>query len=74
MTTELEAYKKLAERLDNLPNGFPPAEDGAELRVLAALFGPEEAELAAALRIRMETAEQLANRLGLGLWLLELIQ
>ena len=30
-----EAYKKLAERLDALPNGFPPTEDGVELRLLA---------------------------------------
>jgi electron transport complex protein RnfB len=65
MTTELEAYKKLAERLDNLPNGFPPTDDGAELRVLAALFSPEEAELAAALRMRLETADELSERLRL---------
>ena len=33
-------YKKLAERLDALPNGFPPTEDGAELRLLAKIFTP----------------------------------
>ena len=38
-------YKRLAERLDALPNGFPPTEDGAELRLLAHLFTPEEAGL-----------------------------
>ncbi|MFZ2095684.1 MAG: 4Fe-4S binding protein [Anaerolineales bacterium] len=64
MTTELEAYRKLAQRLDNLPNGFPPTDDGAELRVLAALFSPEEAGLAAELRIRLETAEQISAQLG----------
>ena len=59
------AYKKLAERLDSLPNGFPPTEDGAELLLLARLFTPEEANLAAQLLIKLETAEQVASRLGL---------
>jgi len=58
------AYKKLAERLDALPNGFPPTDDGAELRLLAKLFTPEEADLASQLRLTKETPEQVANRLG----------
>ncbi len=57
-------YKRLAERLDALPNGFPPAPDGAELRLLAKLFTPEEAELAAQLRLTRETPEQVAARTG----------
>lgn len=57
-------YKLLAERLDALPNGFPPTDDGAELRVLAKLFTPEEAALAAQLRLTRETAEQIAARIG----------
>lgn len=65
MSAEFDAYKRLAERLDNLPNGFPPADDGAELRLLAAIFSPEEAELASQLRIKLETAQQIAERLGL---------
>ena len=58
------AYKKLAERLDALPNGFPPTEDGVELEMLARLFTPEEAELAAQLRLTKEVPEQVAKRLG----------
>lgn len=57
-------YKLLAERLDALPNGFPPTADGAELRLLAKLFTPEEAALAAQLRLTKETPAQLAERLG----------
>ena len=49
------SYKRLAEHLDALPNGFPPAEDGAELCLLAKLFTPEEAALAAQLRLTLET-------------------
>jgi len=59
-----EVYRSLAERLDQLPNGFPPTADGAELRLLAKLFTPEEAALAAKMRLTLETAGQLAARLG----------
>ena len=59
-----EVYKKLAERLDALPNSFPPTEDGVELRMLAKLFTPEEAELASQLRLTREVPEQVAARLG----------
>lgn len=62
MTTD--PYKQLAERLDALPAGFPPTEDGAELRVLAALFTPEQAALAAELRREPETAAEIAARTG----------
>jgi Na+-translocating ferredoxin:NAD+ oxidoreductase subunit B len=61
---EKSSYKKLAERLDALPNGFPPTEDGVELRMLARLFSPEEAELASQLRLTKEVPEQVAKRLG----------
>jgi len=57
-------YRKLADRLNALPNGFPPAPDGAELRLLAKLFTPEEAALAAQLRMTRETAQQIAARIG----------
>ena len=57
-------YKQLAERLDSLPNGFPAAADGSELRLLEKLFTPEEAQLAAQLGAHFESAEQLASRLG----------
>jgi len=56
-------YKLLAERLDALPNGYPPTESSAELRLLAKLFTPEEAALAAQLRLTLETPAQIAERL-----------
>ena len=59
-----DAYKRLAVRLDELPNGFPPTDDGVELRMLAWIFTLEEAELAACLGLRLETPEQIAVRLG----------
>ena len=57
-------YKRLAERLDALPNGYPPTDDGAELRILEYLFSREEAALAAKLRLTLETPKQLAERIG----------
>jgi electron transport complex protein RnfB len=59
-----DPYKLLAERLDALPNGFPPTLDGAELRLLAKLFTPEEALLACQLRLTPETPTQIADRMG----------
>lgn len=65
MTGKSDPYKRLAERLDNLPNGYPPTDDGSELRLLEALFSPDEAELASQLRLKLETAQEIAERLGL---------
>lgn len=59
----MDSYKQLAERLDALPNGFPPTEDGVELKMLATLYTPEEAALAAQLRVTLETPEEVAQRI-----------
>jgi ferredoxin len=57
-------HKILAERLDALPNGYPPTETGSELRLLEKLFTPEEAILASQLRLTLETPFQIIERLG----------
>jgi len=59
-----DAFQRLAVRLDEIPNGFPPTPDGVELRLLAKLFSPEEADLASRLRLVVESAEQIAARIG----------
>lgn len=59
-----DPHRRLAERLDALPNGFPPTSSGIELRLLAKLFSPEEAELASRLRSTLETADKIAERTG----------
>ncbi len=59
-----DPYQLLAERLDSLPNGFPPTPDGIELKLLARLYTPQEAALAAQLRLALETPEQIAMRDG----------
>jgi ferredoxin len=63
MKMKENSYKRLAGQLDALPGGYPPAPDGAELRLLERLFSPEEAALAAELRLTFETPAQIAGRL-----------
>jgi ferredoxin len=58
-------YVRLARALDALPEGFPPTESGVELRLLAELFTPEEAALAAELGLDLESAPEIAARAGL---------
>lgn len=59
-----DVYKRLAERLDQLPNGFPPTESGVELKILQKIFTPEDAEMTLKLKHIPETAETVAERLG----------
>ncbi len=60
-----EIYRKLAQRLDTIPNGFPAAESGVELLVLQKIFAPEEAALATVMRMTYEPAADIAARAGL---------
>lgn len=60
------AYRKLAERLDAIPNGFTPTDSGVELRLLARIFTPEEALLASVMRLGLESADAIASRTELG--------
>lgn len=57
-----EIYKKLAEKLDDLPNRYPATESGIELRLLEKIFTPEEAELAAEMFFVKESASIIASR------------
>ena len=61
---DTSSYQQLAERLNALPNGFPSTDDGRELRLLAKLFTPDEAELAAQLTSKLETVEEISARTG----------
>jgi electron transport complex protein RnfB len=59
-----DVYRKLARRLDEIPNGFPSTQSGVELRLLAKIFTVEEAALAAEMRLSSEPAEAIAARAG----------
>ncbi|WP_028313830.1 ATP-binding protein [Desulfatibacillum aliphaticivorans] len=60
-----DVYQHLAKHLDELPGGFPPTENGVELRLLKRFFSPEEAEIAALLTMMPETPQSVAERAGL---------
>jgi Fe-S-cluster-containing hydrogenase component 2 len=57
-------YKRLAEKLDQIPNGFPATDTGVELRLLQRVFSPEDAELALQLEHAPETVAVVAKRIG----------
>lgn len=65
MDSNEELYRKLARHLDRLPDGFPPSQTGADLRLLAKLFTPEEAALAVHLTLARESPGKIAARAGL---------
>jgi len=59
-----DVYRKLAEVLDTLPNGFPATKSGVEIKLLKKIFDPAEAELFCELKMKFETPEQIAARTG----------
>lgn len=59
-----DAYRRLADVLDALPNGFPATEDGTEIRLLEKIFSPEEAAFFCKLKLKFETPQQIAARTG----------
>ncbi len=59
-----DVYKRLAKKLDDMPNGYPVTESGVELKILRKIYTPVEAEMALKINDIPETAERIANRLG----------
>jgi electron transport complex protein RnfB len=60
-----DVYRKLAHRLDAIPNGFPATQSGVELRLLAKIFTAREARLAGVMRLSREPAADIAARAGI---------
>jgi len=60
-----DVYKKLAEKLDDLPNRYPATESGVELRLLEKIFAPEEAALGAEMFFEKAPASVIAARANL---------
>ena len=59
-----EIYKKLQEQLDQYSCGFPRTESGVEFKILEKLFTKEEAEMFLCLSLKVETPEEVAQRIG----------
>jgi hypothetical protein len=62
MKDEHELYRALQKHLDKQTLGFPATKSGADIRVLKALFTPEQAERATRLTYRYESLEQIYQR------------
>jgi len=60
-----DVYARLAGALDALPNGYPPAGDGLEIELLAALVPLELAQVAAVLGPEPSSIEDVAGRVRL---------
>ena len=63
MKDEGDVYRRLQQRLDELPVGYPATRSGVELRILKQLFTPEEAEVALGLNAVPETVDKIQSRL-----------
>ncbi len=59
-----DAFEKLAEHLDAMPQGYPKSESGVEIKLLKKIFSEQEAEVASQMKMIPETPEQVAERLG----------
>ncbi len=60
-----DVYARLAKRLDEMPNGFPPTENGVEIKILKKIYSPDDAEMALKLKNMPETSSQVAARLNM---------
>lgn len=61
-----EAYQKLADELDRIPNGFPRTKSGVELKLLAKLFTEEEARMAYSLSLESQSIQEIADKNNTG--------
>lgn len=58
-----DVFKRLAETLDKMPEGYPATESGVEIEILKKIYSESDAEMFLKLQRRPETAEQVAQRL-----------
>lgn len=61
----VDVYERLADALDALPAGFTRTPSGLEIKLMKLVFSPEEAYLAGLLSRKLETAAEIANRVGM---------
>jgi NAD-dependent dihydropyrimidine dehydrogenase PreA subunit len=62
-----QVYTDLRRLLDTLPNGYPSANNGVEMKILRKVFTEEEAGLFQKLRLNFESTEQISERTGIDL-------
>jgi electron transport complex protein RnfB len=60
---DAKVYRKLQQKLDQLPVAFPATESGVEIRILKHLFTPEQAQVALSMSFIPEPATVIHKRL-----------
>ena len=63
--TNVDIYERLADALDALPAGFTRTPSKLEIKLIKLVFTPEEALVASTLSRKLETAAEIAERVGL---------
>ena len=61
----VDIYERLADALDALPAGFTRTPSKVEIKLIKMVFTPEEALVASTLSRKLETAAEIAKRVGL---------
>ena len=61
----MDIYERLADALDALPAGFTRTPSKLEIKLIKLVFTPEEALVASTLSRKLETAAEIAERVGL---------
>ena len=61
----VDIYERLADALDALPAGFTRTPSKLEIKLIKLVFTPEEALVASTLSRKLETAVEIAKRVGL---------
>ena len=61
----VDVYERLADALDALPAGFTRTPSKLEIKLIKLVFTPEEALIAGTLSRKLETAAEIAERVGL---------
>jgi ferredoxin len=62
---QVDIYERLANALDAMPSGFTRTPSRLEIKLIKLAFTPEEASLAGQLSRTLETAAEIAKRVGL---------
>ena len=62
-TMDANVYRKLQQKLDQLPIAFPATASGVEIRILKHLFAPEQAQIALSMSFIPEPATVIQKRL-----------
>jgi electron transport complex protein RnfB len=61
----VDIYERLADALDALPAGFTRTPSRLEIKLIKLVFTPEEALVASTLSRKLETAAEIAERVGI---------